>query len=197
MKPIYPDDSIKLFWDFLISVMLILIGLIIPYRISFINEDDQDSWIPFDYVCDVMFAIDIAVNFLTAYYNEKNELEKRYKKIAKNYIFGWFIIDGLAFLPLSTIFQDITTNGSILNKLLRILRLPRLYRLIKIFRIAKSEHTIKNTVLFNHILMSLHLNLGVARLLKVLLHFFFLCHIISCFWFYTVILTINSSELIF
>jgi hypothetical protein len=166
--------------------MLILIGLIIPFRISFIDEDEQDSWVAFDYVCDVMFGIDIAVNFLTGYYNQKNELVTDYKKIARNYIWGWFIIDSLAFIPLSNVFQDVSSNTAIVNQLLRILRLPRLYRLIKIFRIAKSEHTIKNTVMINHILMNLHLNLGVARLVKVLLHFFFLCHIVSCFWFYTV-----------
>ena len=168
--------------------MLILIGLIVPYRISFINEDEQGSWLAFDYVCDALFGIDIIVNFLTAFYNQKNELVTNYKKIAKNYIFGWLIIDALAFLPFSYIFQAVSSsNATIVNKLLRIMRLPRLYRLIKIFRIAKSEHTIKNTVMINHILMSLHLNLGVARLLKVLLHFFFLCHIISCFWYYTVL----------
>ena len=187
-KPIYPEDTFKLFWDSLISILLVLIGLIIPYRISFINEDQQDEWSSFDYLCDGMFGVDVIINFLTAYYNEKNELVTNYKKIAKNYLWGWFIIDTLAFFPMSYIFQDISTNKTIVSKLLRILRLPRLYRLIKIFRIAKSEHTIKNTVMINHFLMTMHLNLGFARLLKVLLHFFFLCHIISCFWFYTVIL---------
>jgi len=175
-----------LIWDSLISILLVLIGLIIPYRISFINESDQDEWVIFDFLCDTMFGVDIVINFITAFYNLKNELVTNFKLIAQNYLWGWFIIDSLAFIPLSDIFQGISTNATIINKLMRILRLPRLYRLIKIFRIAKSEHTIKNTVRINHLLMSFHLNLGVARLFKVLLHFFFLCHIISCFWFYTV-----------
>lgn len=153
---------------------------------SFIDEDQQDNWIPFDYVCDVMFGIDIMINFLSAYYNEKNELVTNYKTIAINYVWGWFIIDALAFMPLNYIFEDMSTNKTTLSKLLRILRLPRLYKLIKIFRMAKSEHTIKNKVMVNHWLMYFHLNLAVAKLVKVLLHFFFLCHIISCFWFYTV-----------
>lgn len=176
----------KLFWDFIISFLLILIGIIIPFRISFLDENEQDEWTIFDDICDVMFGIDIMVNFLTAYYNSKNELVVSYKKIASNYIWGWFIIDSLAFIPLNDIFLDISTNANIAGKFLRILRLPRLYRLIKIMRFAKSEHTIKNTVMINNLLMNLHLNLGIAKLLKVLVNFFFLCHIISCFWFFTV-----------
>lgn len=162
---------------------------------SFINDDEQDSWIPFDYVCDAMFGIDIFINFVSAYYNEKNEIVSNFKKIALNYLWGWFIIDSMAFIPLSYIFQDISSNTSTLSKLLRILRLPRLYRLLKIFRMAKSEHTIKNKVTINHWLMVFHLNLAFAKLLKVLLHFFFLCHIISCFWFYTVIPQINDLHI--
>ena len=168
-------------WDSLISILLVLIGLIIPYRISFINESDQDEWVIFDFLCDTMFGVDIVINFITAFYNLKNELVTNFKLIAQNYLWGWFIIDSLAFIPLSDIFQGISTNATIINKLMRILRLPRLYRLIKIFRIAKSEHTIKNTVRINHLLMSFHLNLGVARLFKVLLHFFFHCYVLFRF----------------
>lgn len=83
--------------------------------------------------------------------------------------------------------SDASSTGGTANKLLRLLRLPRLYRLLKIIRFAKMEHTIKNSLAVNALLNKLKISVAMAKLVKILINFLFTCHIVACFWFFTVI----------
>ncbi len=49
--------------------LLIFLGIIMPYRVSFVDDDSEDNWIGFDYFTDAIFGIDILINFLSAYIN--------------------------------------------------------------------------------------------------------------------------------
>ena len=82
-----------------------------PFRLSFIETDDDLSMFIFDIFVDICFGIDIIMNFLTAYYdNKKEELVKSFKKIFIHYIKGWLIIDILAFFPLEAITDSLSTH---------------------------------------------------------------------------------------
>ena len=48
---------------------------------------------------DIVFFVDIIINFLTPYEIPGNEYEFSSKKIAKDYIFGRFLIDIIAVIP--------------------------------------------------------------------------------------------------
>ena len=51
-------------------------------------QDENDNWKIYDYITDVLFGIDLVLNFLTAYYDEENNMVKDMKKIARNYLTG-------------------------------------------------------------------------------------------------------------
>ena len=68
-----------------------------PFIISFIDEPKLLLRIC-ERVVDVMFILDIVVNFFSAY-KEDNVLVTSNKQIAKNYIHGWFIFDFIASFP--------------------------------------------------------------------------------------------------
>lgn len=55
-----------------------------------------------DLIIDILFFVDIAVNFITAYERGATDLtlETRFKLIAINYLAGFFIIDFVSALPL-------------------------------------------------------------------------------------------------
>lgn len=96
-----------------------------------------------DYVdlgVDVLFAIDILVNFVSAYEDPISNLPIiSLKRISLNYLTGWFAIDVIAVAPfqlLEDLFKGEDVPGSEL-KLARLARLPRLYRLIRIMRMIK------------------------------------------------------------
>jgi hypothetical protein len=95
-KPLHPDDDLKIYWDISLMVLLVIIGVITPFRVCIVDDEDQEYWIIFDYMTDFLFGLDLLLNFFTAYYEAENKLETRYYKIAFNYISGWFAIDAIA-----------------------------------------------------------------------------------------------------
>lgn len=53
-------------------------------------------------IVDFAFAVDIVINFLSAYEEQSNQMRVivDYKMIAINYIKGWFFFDFIAILPI-------------------------------------------------------------------------------------------------
>ena len=82
----------------------------------------------------------------------------------------------------STQLQSISTGRY--NKLLRLLRLPRLYRLIKILRVMKLFRMGGSTQSLRKLFKNMNLNIGIFRMLRVLLNVLFLTHLVACFWFF-------------
>ena len=91
-----------------------------PVRISFLFNSEIDEgrasttrigWRLLDYfdiVIDVCFALDVVLNFRTAYYNEHKELITDWKTIVKRYMAFWFWVETLATIPwdaVTTVFQ--------------------------------------------------------------------------------------------
>jgi len=91
-----------------------------------------------DYLIDVFFAVDIAINFRTIYLDPKTEEPvEDGKKIALNYVLkGRFWIDILASLPfelLALVFRSGSSNLKFFGmfKLARLLRLGRMITYLK------------------------------------------------------------------
>lgn len=64
-----------------------------------------------DWIIDIIFIMDLFINFITAYEKRDGLQETRIKKIAKNYLRGWFIIDFLACIPVQLI-EPLLVSGS-------------------------------------------------------------------------------------
>ena len=52
-----------------------------------------------DLIVDIMFIVDILINFRTTYVNKKDEVVSHPAKIAIHYFKGWFLIDVVAAIP--------------------------------------------------------------------------------------------------
>lgn len=52
-----------------------------------------------DLIVDIMFIIDIFINFRTTYVNKNDEVVSHPGKIAVHYFKGWFLIDVVAAIP--------------------------------------------------------------------------------------------------
>lgn len=98
-----------------------------------------------DLIFDILFFLDIVVNFFSAYQDEEQHMVDNHRRIVINYLTGWFFVDLTAVLPI-TYFYDDTQNGAAFryNKLLRLIRLPRLYRLVRLLKIGKAKLNVKN-----------------------------------------------------
>lgn len=71
-----------------------------PYRIAFYDIDEIE-WVIVDSSIDCFFAIDMVLNFFMAYYNEADDIVDNRKKIACNYVKGWFLLDISSIFPIA------------------------------------------------------------------------------------------------
>lgn len=58
-----------------------------------------DPLMVIDMIVDVMFLVDIFINFRTTYVNKNDEVVSHPLKIAVHYFKGWFLIDVIAAIP--------------------------------------------------------------------------------------------------
>ena len=144
-KYVFPQANLlKISWDFFILLELIFISITVPYRICFLDNDSK-NWKAFYTWIDVCFGIDILLTFNTSY-SETDAMLEIYsrKKIAINYLKGWFIIDLVSIIPFDFLFQG-KTNVTAVAKFARIGRLYKLIRmtrLAKLLKLLKSKNTI-------------------------------------------------------
>ena len=170
-----------------IIMLLLFTAIATPYRIA-LFDIDEIGWLLADSLVDLVFFVDIVLNFFMAYYDMNEELVDGRGKIACRYLKGWFAIDIFSVIPISLIM-----NTGNYNALARIARLPKLYKLVKVFRLVKVMKVVKErNTLIKYVNELFKLSAGFERLIFFIIIFLVLCHISSCFW---IILTkINEDE---
>ncbi|KAM4705245.1 voltage-gated inwardly rectifying potassium channel KCNH2-like [Rhinophrynus dorsalis] len=101
----------KAVWDWLILLLVIYTAILTPYSAAFLlnNEQEEQDKDQCGYSCnslgivdlmvDIMFIIDILINFRTTYVNSNEEVVSHPGKIAIHYFKGWFLIDMVAAIP--------------------------------------------------------------------------------------------------
>ena len=68
-------------------------------KYSFFNTFNHGPLAFIDLIVDIMFIIDILINFRTTYINKNDQLVSHPGKIALHYFKGWFLIDVVAAIP--------------------------------------------------------------------------------------------------
>lgn len=72
----------------------------VPYNVAFKNKTSEDvSLLVVDSIVDVIFFIDIVLNFHTTFVGPGGEVVSDPKVIRMNYLRSWFVIDLLSCLP--------------------------------------------------------------------------------------------------
>jgi hypothetical protein len=181
-------------WMYSMHLLLIYTAFNIPLNVAF-DQSDNEFMSNLDKFIDYMFIADLFINFITGYEDDDKNSEFRLKLIAVRYLKSWFFIDFMACLPFDKIFEGIQlekiiqqssiSNGpsreDTANKLLRLAKLPRLYRLIRIVRLLRL---LKMGNSFKRIFEIMNVNLGVSKLVGVIVIVIFLTHLYACLWFW-------------
>ena len=120
-------------WDKIVIVVLLYTITVMPYYIGYIYNTSNDSitWAFLDLIADLCFSIDVVINLLLPYQDNKGIWVRNKCKIFLNYLRGFLIIDIASAIPLDFIFL-LLERSPIGNNLLRFLRMGRLYKLVKI-----------------------------------------------------------------
>jgi len=163
------NSQFRLRWDLFIMLLAIYNCISIPFNAAF-NPDANIFYDLFEISTDLLFGLDIIINFRTSYVHSKTGLEvTRPKLIAKNYVLsGRFWIDLLASIPLERLYTLIESDSDTSTlQLLGLLKLVRLLRLGRVIRYMKFKTGLK---------------IGI-RIIQLLFFLLLIVHWIGCLWF--------------
>ncbi|KAJ1078614.1 hypothetical protein K5549_000796 [Capra hircus] len=137
----------------------------VPYNVSFKTKQNNIAWLVLDSVVDVIFLVDIVLNFHTTFVGPGGEVISDPKLIRMNYLKTWFVIDLLSCLPYDIInaFENVDEGISSLFSSLKVVRLLRLGRVAR-----KLDH---------------YLEYGAAVLVLLVCVFGLVAHWLACIWY--------------
>ena len=172
---IHPENSEKQKWNILMFVFILYHCFTVPFRVGFEVTVTSTPVRMFDNFVDILFMVDIALNFMTGYYKPVPSqmitiLVLRRKKIFWNYVTTWFFIDALAIFPFHLIF-DANANAGKIGALIRITKLFRLVRLVGMMRYLKA-------------LQENYLKPHIVRVFLYPFILFLLTHFVACMFFF-------------
>ena len=105
----------------------------------------------------------------------KRQVIMKFNLIAKNYIKGWFLVDGISSIPFDTASLIFSFDLPQLLKMNKVLRLPRLFKAMRTIRQSK------NFVMW---LQRMQVDAAAIRLFELVLVLVLGWHYIGCFWWY-------------
>ncbi|XP_076149450.1 voltage-gated delayed rectifier potassium channel KCNH5 [Alosa pseudoharengus] len=158
--------AFKTTWDWVILILTFYTAVMVPYNVSFRTKQNNNvSWLVLDSVVDVIFLVDIVLNFHTTFVGPAGEVISDPKLIRMNYLKTWFVIDLLSCLPYDIInaFENVDEGISSLFSSLKVVRLLRLGRVAR-----KLDH---------------YLEYGAAVLLLLVCVFGLVAHWLACIWY--------------
>lgn len=92
--------AFKAIWDWVILCLTFYTAIMVPYNVAFKNKTSEDvSLLVVDSIVDVIFFIDIVLNFHTTFVGPGGEVVSDPRVIRMNYLKSWFVIDLLSCLP--------------------------------------------------------------------------------------------------
>jgi len=102
---LFPDEKIYYYWTTIIIAAICYSATVTPFLVCFMESDEIPIfWMILGYVIDILFMVDIILNFVTPDFDDEDILIIDTKLLAINYIFGWFIPDLIATLPFELLF---------------------------------------------------------------------------------------------
>uniref|UniRef100_A0A8D0LBF8 Potassium voltage-gated channel subfamily H member 7 n=1 Tax=Sphenodon punctatus TaxID=8508 RepID=A0A8D0LBF8_SPHPU len=165
----------KAVWDWLILLLVIYTAIFTPYSAAFLLNDSEEqkrrlcgySCSPLnvvDLIVDIMFIIDILINFRTTYVNQNEEVVSDPAKIAIHYFKGWFLIDMVAAIPF-----DLLIFGSGSDETTTLIGLLKTARLLRLVRVARK--------------LDRYSEYGAAVLMLLMCIFALIAHWLACIWY--------------
>nr|XP_039268573.1 potassium voltage-gated channel subfamily H member 1-like [Styela clava] len=163
-------SSFKMCWDWFILILTFYTAVIVPYNVSFQIKERKAAWLYSDSMVDLIFLIDIVLNFHTTFVGPGGEVISDPKVIRMNYLKSWFVIDLLSCLPYDLVnFFTSNDNGFTdegISSLFSSLKVSRLLRLGRVAR--KLDH---------------YIEYGGAMLVLLVCFFGLSGHWLACLWY--------------
>ncbi|KAJ7313632.1 hypothetical protein JRQ81_005193 [Phrynocephalus forsythii] len=124
----------KALWDWLILLATFYVAVTVPYNVCFTDIEDNlaaaRSTIVSDIAVEMLFIVDIILNFRTTYVSQSGQVIYDPRSICLHYVATWFFVDLIAALPFDLLYV-FNVPVTYLVHLLKTVRLLRLLRLLQ------------------------------------------------------------------
>jgi len=203
---LHPDGKFRSGWNVMLAFLIMYCGIQVPLEISFdtdmsramcgIGEDALLrsecphflTWFWCNFVIDILFLIDIFVNFRTGFVHEGHFVDDEWLAATK-YFKREFAVDFVGSFPLNLVWmvidpsniygdellvaEDAQGQGDVgrLNRVLRMVRMAKLFKLFRMAKLAKYLSGIED-----------YLNPAVVIIAKLVGMMFMVSHIFGCLW---------------
>jgi len=180
-------------WNVIVALLLVYTATIFPFRLCFIEfriMDPEKSlsnlWLLMEQAVDILFIIDLFLNFFFSFTNKENCEIISLPHIAGRYFQTYFLINLVSCIPmplvrmLLNIFsedsQGTTANRTLrLGKMHRVSRLARLLRMTRIAKIFQLFHLSSTVTWFE--------SLRGVRVINFVVALFWVVHLLACGWY--------------
>ncbi|RHY84776.1 hypothetical protein DYB35_008074 [Aphanomyces astaci] len=200
LPTIYHTSTVLRVWHVTLAFVIFYQMIYIPFNMGFNPNIQGTPWQTVDRVIDMLFVMDILVNFNVAFYesfpdDDQRHILLRYStdraakdkflvhshaRIAMHYVHGWIWLDALAAFPVDWLGNNMSGGNGGVNYYLGMIRILRILRLAGIFRVLKF---LKNTGEFMWWLFQYSKGSIVMRFLRLLAITLCIVLVIACSWY--------------
>ena len=167
-------------WNLIILFLLLYTATLVPGRTVFRDDETWESHkflLSFDILVDLLYLMDLILNFFMAFEDRDKKLEIRLKEIASNYLRSWFLPDLLSCVPFQHVDPAMMLGQDEARKSGNLTMIFKNLKLFKLVRLLKYSRSIKK------ILQRFKVNQGIKRMISVALTMLCLVHLVGCFFF--------------
>ena len=180
------NNSYKSIWDIFILLLICYSCITSAYYVAF-SLPSTLGQIIWEQMVEIFFCIDIILRFFHEYRDpESFEYVNDFRKIAKNYITGWFLIDFAAVFP----FNLLVSGNSQWIKLVRLFRLPKFMRLLDQSRFDQMLESILENHSRQKKMNYLYASKYIYKIIRLILIAATLTYFMGCLWY---VITSNST----
>uniref|UniRef100_T1IIG6 Potassium voltage-gated channel protein eag n=1 Tax=Strigamia maritima TaxID=126957 RepID=T1IIG6_STRMM len=168
--------AFKAIWDWIILCLTFYTAIMVPYNVAFKNKTSDDvSLLVVDSIVDVIFFIDIVLNFHTTFVGPGGEVVSDPKIIRMNYLKSWFVIDLLSCLPYD-VFNAFDHDEDVSNcKTDSDDGIGSLFSALKVVRLLRLGRVVRK--------LDRYLEYGAAMLILLLCFYMLVAHWLACIWY--------------
>ena len=145
---IHHDSQFRRTWDIITCFLLMYMSLTLPVYVAL--DIDNEGITVIDTIIDILFIVDLVLNFFTTFEDNDKILQTDFSVIANEYLWSWFIIDFVSSINVQWMGIDsiVPREAFRMVKLLKLLKLMRVFRLGRLVGKAKSPNGIPDSDLY-------------------------------------------------
>ncbi|XP_007542569.1 potassium/sodium hyperpolarization-activated cyclic nucleotide-gated channel 2-like [Poecilia latipinna] len=185
---IHPYSDFRFYWD--IVMLLLMMGnlVILPWGITFFEDQNTLPWIIFNFLSDTLFLMDLVFNFRTGIPGEDSHIILDPKEIRMHYLRTWFLVDFVSSIPVDYIFLIVDLESrhesSDVYRTARALRIVRFTKILSLLRLLRLSRLIRYIHQWEEIFhMTYDLASAVVRIVNLIGMMLLLCHWDGCLTF--------------